>query len=194
MLPDYLEIKKQITIAISRRMQSQLKINFLNEKGMRTVHEGNSLKVIREDGTVDKNNFDSFETTIEFPVQEIENIDIGQINEKIEKATFELKRQKENHIFSKIDEITKQTGNVYDARGNLTPEKFIDFLEQMPIAFDKKGKVATSIVCAPNMTEKFASIFNAIEAKDELKKRMDDIMIKKKKEWDDREHSRKLVD
>ena len=118
---------------------------------------------------------------------------LNDVLDRVDQTTDELVRQKNRHIFRTLDEVTESTGNVFDAGGNLTADKLIDALSQIPWTFDRSGAHRMTIVVHPDNRHKLADLERQIDTNPRLTRKWQDLVAFKRREWDDREALRKLV-
>ena len=115
---------------------------------------------------------------------------------KIDTVAKELETQKEKIVISTMKKSTEATGNVVSAKGEpFTPRLIIDALSKMEIEFNKEGKFQPPVLVVSPQLAKVISKRAADWEKDlGYAKAFAELVEKKRREWRDRENSRKLVD
>ena len=107
-----------------------------------------------------------------------------------------MKKQKAKLLFEKINEGVKKTGNTFSADGRpLNKEDFLKAFVKIQIDFEEDGSpILPTIVMHPQAMAKMKKELETWESDTGFNRRYEEIIAKKKKEWDDRESNRKLVD
>lgn len=120
---------------------------------------------------------------------------IQQVFEALEVAAQDMARQSETMLFQKLDESTRESGNVLDAGGRpFEPAMLLEALEKMWIDFDENGKPEMpTIVLHPDLFSSIKDRLPEWESDLEFIAKRREIMGRKKEEWRDRESHRKLV-
>lgn len=198
MLPDFPALKQWI----KERLHDQLRVLSENDPFMSSLRverylEGSRLKCHTADGYQDEAPYTTLSSGFEFKRADIlEKGGPAVFLEATQRIAEEIKKQKSEMVFKKLNEITEATGNVVKGNGGPpTPELLLQVLEKMDIDFDEEGNPhMPSLVVSPDM-------HNAIQAKlpewdkdESIKERQKELIEKKRKEWHDREGNRKLVD
>ena len=118
---------------------------------------------------------------------------LSDVLDRVDQTTDELIRQKNHHIHRTLDTITEATGNVFDAGGNLTADKLIDALSQIPWTFDGSGAHQMAIMLHPDNLPKLADLERQLDTNPRLTRKWQELVASKHREWNDREALRKLV-
>lgn len=195
MLPDYSEIKGKIKKKIEERMRSGKEIPPLDVLPQKTVFEGDKFKTVRSDGSTDVTDFEKFSTEIKIDLKDFESISFEEILKKVDEAAIEMETQKGRHFFEKMKEIVDSTGNVINAKGEkLNPEHIFKLMELIEINFNDNGTYKPlDFYVGTEISERSIEVLKEIDNTPELKRRMEEIIDKKREEWRDRESSRRLV-
>lgn len=96
-----------------------------------------------------------------------------------------------------LDKVTEITGNVVNAKEaiekSLNP--LLELYEKIELRFDERGfPIPLTIAINPKEEEKFKGYQKELTTNPELLRKLTQIIEKKRKQWLDRENSRKLVD
>lgn len=197
MLPDLPKLKDDIQHVLTRYLQKQInaRLGVFNESPRHSAREGNRMRVIRADGTVDDSEFKESSAEMRIEVEEVPNLTIEERLSKINSIADDIASQMSRHLFGRLKEATDKTGNVLDRRGQpFDADAVFAMLETIQIEFDETGKHHNlSIVLHPDVMPRAKAVFEQIEADTALRKRYEEIMERKRVEWRDREASRKLV-
>ena len=197
MLPDFPKIKKKHGEAINKYLKDLIHQDplFL---GIRVEHhfEGSRMSYKTVEGEPNETEYQA--ASSEFQIKKEDVIAKGAMAyvENLRDAAEEMKRQKAGYLFEKMKEVTDKTGNVVNGKGQpFSFELFVEMIKKIWIDFDEDGKpIMPTMVVSPELGEKLRVILPEWEKKPEYKKIIDDIIEKKRKEWNDRESHRKLVD
>lgn len=155
-------------------------------------------KIVRQNGEIDKVDFANSHGTISYSKEEIENLNINDIIEKVDKAAQDMARQKFNFMIGVIEESTKKTGNIVQMRekGKLEPEDFFELIRKIWIDFndDNEPIFPSILVGSKDQINQFQEMFKKIDADRKLKLKFDELIDSKRNEFNARENSRKLVE
>ena len=197
MLPDFPKIKKKHVEAINKYLKELIQQDPLFS-GIRVEHhfEGSRMSYKTVDGEPNETEYQA--ASSEFQVKREDVIAKGAMAyvENLRDAAEEMKRQKAGYLFEKLKEVTDKTGNIVNGKGQpFSFELFVESIKKIWIDFDEGGKpIMPTMVVSPELGEKLRVILPEWEKNPEYKKTIDDIIDKKRKEWNDRESHRKLVD
>lgn len=197
MLPDFPDFKEKCCEALTTHMRElPRKDGLIALIPVGRDFEGDKMST----GTVDGKVQDSEYTTIESAtsISKGELIEKGFLAyiERANKVAEDMQRQQAQMIFKKLAEVTAATGNVVDNKGApLTSDTYLRGLETVWIDFDDDGKPhMPSMVVHPTVGKKLETLIPQWQADPVYNAKLEQILAKKKKEWDDRESHRKLVD
>ena len=193
MLPDFPKIKRKVNELLTRYLQRLVRADpLLSKIKEQPVFEGNRMSSgVRTGESVFE------QISAQSPVKRKDIIEKGLkvYFKSIPLMADEIIKQKTKLLFAKIGQSTQETGNIVDLKGKpLTPERFLELLEKIWIDFDDKGKPhIPTLVVSPEtgiqLKQKFAEW-----AKDPVHERkFEELMERKREEWNDRESNRKLV-
>jgi hypothetical protein len=119
------------------------------------------------------------------------------LNYIVNKATeiaVQFERQFSEHLFTTLDDVTKQTGLRHDGGGvPLTNDAIMDAVSKMHVDFDESGRPTFSIVAPPSMMATFEKLQAEMERDPVLQKRWHDLMEMKRDEFRTREINRNLA-
>ena len=193
MLPDFPKVKRKYIEAIDGYLKVLMQQDPLFWGIREERHlEGNRMLYGTMDGDISQADYKvaSSESTIKR--EDIIAKGVEAYLEQIGNVAEEMKRQKAEVMFSKIREVTDKTGNVVNAKGRpLDFELYLEVLKKMWIDFDEDGKVRLpTIVVAPEQGDKLDALMPVWLNDPKFK----EVIEMKRKEWNDRESNRKLVD
>lgn len=104
--------------------------------------------------------------------------------------------QKKQEFFRIIEESTKEAGTSKDAGGQpLTAELILEVWEKLIFTFDKHGVwKMPQMTGHPAQAERYRQELARIENEGELRQRFNELLERKRREWNARQANRKLVD
>lgn len=197
MLPDFPRIKKKFMDGVTSYMRNSANQDPMFSQIRSEMHfEGNRMATSPQDGGLDESGYQELSGGIEVKREDIIAKGTMAFIEPIENAAEEIKKQKAEMLFSKMKEITEKTGNVVDGKGKpFSFELCLEALEKIQIDFNEDGTPSPmTLVVSPQLMVKIKEKMPEWEQNPEYRKRHDELMARKRKEWDDRESNRKLVD
>ena len=197
MLPDLPDLKNDIQHVLTKYLQHQInmRLGVFNESPRHTAHEGNRMRVIRADGSMDDSDFKESSSQMTIKIEEVSKLTVEERLARINSVADDMANQMSQHLFGRLKEAIDKTGNVVDRKGQpFTADAVFEMLEKMELEFDDSGKHHNlSIVLHPDVMPRAKAVFEQIESDAALNKRYEKIMERKRVEWRDREASRKLV-
>lgn len=197
MLPDFPSIKSELKKNFLEILRlSEQKYSFiLSEIGQRKIMEGNKHSIVSESGEVKISPIKPIKTSIEIPKELFENLTPEAIINKIDEAGQKIADQKSVFLFEGIKSATEEVGNTLDLKGRkFSIDDFFSMLDQMWIDFDEEGKpYLPTIVISPSLADSIQKEMIKLEKDPDTKDRFTEIIKRKKREWLERENSRKLV-
>ena len=197
MLPDFPRIKKRHAEAINRYLRQLIRQDalFADIKEERQF-EGDRMAMKTQDGEIDLTSYKEISGSHTIKREDVIAKGPMAFIENVHEMVEAVKKQKAQLFFQKMHEITQKTGNIVDGKGQpFTHDTFIETLKKMWIDFDEHGKpMMPTIVVSPELGEKIKERIPEWEANPEYKKQFEEVIEAKRKEWNDRESHRKLVD
>jgi len=159
-------------------------------------HEGTTHRYNTVEGQERSTNYQ--EIMLEFGLDRAQIVDMefdDLLKLVIEKGR-EFGGQRARYHYQVINEVTEETGNVVDAKGQpVTLELLFEMFEGLHVAFDERGNPRLpTIVIHPNMAPRFQELVQQADADEASKVRMAEIIERKRKEWNEEQDRRKLVD
>jgi hypothetical protein len=197
MLPDFPKIKEKFREAINRYLQDVVQQEPLLSQFRQERHfEGNKMSSKTEKGELEESSYK--EVSVEYSINREDVITKGPMAfiENIQKVAEDIKEQQAKLMLDKLKEVTDRTGQVVDGKGQpFSHQLFMEMLGRIQIDFDDQGNPYLPTVIVPaEMAAKLKDTLPEWEANPEYKKRFDQLIERKRKEWSDRESHRKLVD
>jgi len=201
MITDFPEAKKEIKKAIDSVLRTKVKQSapMLSLVGGKTLHEGDSMGVIHEDGRHVVSPFQHAESQFSVSREEMLTMKPDDLITKVGTAAEDMAGQMERHLFQAIDESVKESGNTIPGNPELSPEAILIALEMIVVDFeddDRSKPVMPTIVTGPGAYEKLKEQEEKAteEEKREYKMKQEAIMDKKYQQHLEDLASRKIVD
>jgi hypothetical protein len=197
LLPDLPELKGDIQHLVDRFLQKavQARLGVFADAPRHAIHEGNRLRVLRADGSVEESALKEASAEMTLKLSEIPTMTIEQRVTKLNETADAMARQMNAHLFGALNESLEKAGQVVDRKGKpFDVEAFFAALEAISIDFGPDGKPRNLMfVIPPALAPRVKQIAEDAEKDPAIAKRHDEIMTRKWDEWRDREANRKLV-
>ena len=196
MLPDFPIQKRFIASQLSKVMAARMKKDPL--VSMIHVHimkEGSSVE-IQSPGWQDHVEMSDVGFEGEVSLDDLIKEGPGIYFKQALKAAEAFIEAQHKMLLAKANEVTERSGMVFDGRGKpFSPEILLQAMERMELSFSESGEPRMpTLIVNPQLHEKIKEKMPEWEKDEDFKKRRDDLIDRKRKEWLDRENSRKLVD
>jgi len=159
------------------------------------IREGSKTAIQRETGEVEQTDMGRASSQIIVGNDEVPNLNIDKAVEKLDAAAREMASQMSRLFFTSIGSAVDKVGNAIDRKGKkLDADAIFEMYDRISLDFNDDGSpVQLSVVLSPNMIELFKETLVKIDSDQDLKRKFESIISKKRMEWRDREANRKLV-
>jgi hypothetical protein len=199
MLPDLPNQKRLIhkriitpTFERARRSDPLLtRINHLRQ------FEGITHNYQTVDGKAKNMAYKRMEVKYEITIEDVVDGGLDVILAKVEKMGERAASKMAKHSFKTISEAISESGNSINNEGKpLTKESFLEVFKKIQIDFDEESGMASmpTVYIHPKLSESVKKMIEDAKSDPEHKKQFDEVLEQKRKEWNDREALRKLVD
>lgn len=198
-LPKYREAKKIIEEMLSDRITnvSRNKMVPFNESPNIVQHEGKTLIHNTLDNSSRQKTMSYQKTQFEyvFKYDKIPDMQPEDVLKIVDEKAEAMGEEMAKYQFKVLDETVKEAGNVVDAKGQKPSiEMFLDVLEKISITFDKDGKPnMPTLVIGHKQANDWKAVIEQSKTP-EIDEKFNEIMKKKKEEYDAEQAGRKLVD
>lgn len=199
MLPDYPELKNRIRELYVELMKVHRK-QFFPLQGMvkqSIIQEGTNPEYQTEFKGVIENevmNIMKYESKATFQKKELFKMSLGQVLDKFLEAAHEIGENVELSSIKEISDSLDRKGQTTTVSKDITPDDIIRAIESVSISFDEHGKAnLPTIMGSPETIDKFQESFILLD-QEPYRSRLNEVIEIKKRDWNDREASRKLVD
>jgi hypothetical protein len=197
MLPDITPLKKDIAETLRTVLKQRVRYHMgaFNESPRHYIKEGNRIVTVRPDGTTDETKLKSSEAEIIMSHDDVRDLNFQMRSEKLDAAAHEMAAQMSEHLFNILGEAVERVGNKVDGKGKpLGPEAFLEMLDKLQLEFKDDGTHENlSIIIPPNLMEKAHVTAEQLQNDPAYRKRYEEIITNKRREWRAREAARKLV-
>jgi hypothetical protein len=195
MLPDFIQarvaLKKKQRVVLTNSIRQHLP-PYLREAEFKVIYEGDRLSVESAEGPAIEKPIGSIH--VESETQTITDLKANPnlLYPQLQQMGKEFAQKMTQQMVQTVIEVAERNGNM--VRGaTLDNESIFSVLEKYPLEFDDSGQpIFPPIQANPETCEKVVRILNDIETTPDLKARHDQIIEIKRKEWNDRQNSRKL--
>jgi len=197
MIPDFAVLKEELNGAITRFMRDRFKFHQgpLSDVPQGRIFEGRRNIIVREDGSEDETKMQELSAETRISADEIRELHLPKLLQKLDDSVKEMAAAQAQHFYQTMSEGVEKVGNTIDGGGQpLTAELFLQAMEKIWIDFNADSSPQMPEVhISPNQTDNVKRMIERLESEPHLKRRFDQIMLKKREEWRAREADRKLV-
>lgn len=195
MLPDFPSVKKAANQLFTDRIRkSASRGSFTQGIPRRKMHEGDILSVKSDKGLPVESELKEISAGFLLKNEDIIAKGMEAYYAKLDELAQSIKNQEERIMLNAMEQAAERVQNVVDTKGNFSFSTILDALEKITISFDSNGNPSVQdIILSPSAAAKMRAMLPELEKK-EYKRRYNEIIERKRKEWLDRENSRRLVD
>jgi hypothetical protein len=197
MLPDFPEIKRHVSQSRSAEISAaRVGDPVLSKVRSYRQHEGDRFTIIREDGSSTTSEQRKLQSeNMEFRLTDIQSRGEIAILETIAKAYQQIALAGRRLVSERLEE---EPINRVDAAGRpFSPELYLEILETLEMSFDDYGNWNEPDFWQerpnPAMLKKVEAVRKRFEEEPELKMKLEALLDRKRKAFNDREANRKLV-
>jgi hypothetical protein len=199
MLPDYPNLKKEIQQEFIYFMKEYVKQRFPLQGMVRRqiIHEGTDPHYQSEfqgefEDEVTK--LKTFSADAHFGKNELREMSLSDVFKRFLETAGKMGEKVELASIQDLDDKLTEKGQTASVSKEFTPDDILKSLDILSISFDEDGKAQfPTFMGGEEASKKIAEAFKKLDEEPYLT-RFRELIEKKKREWDDRENSRKLVD
>jgi hypothetical protein len=153
------------------------------------------MGIMREDGTQEVNPLQKLEAGMEISLKDYEKLTPADMFKRLQEQMQDFQLKKSKALFDKLRKTTEEVGHVSNLHGQpLTGEFLIESYKKLHIDFEGDGTPRMpTIVCGSEAKQVFERAIKEIQDNPELARKFAAVIDEKRREWRDRESSRKLV-
>jgi len=196
MLPDFPLLKDKILRVINRRTtEDMLSDPLLSQAHHINHHEGNRFDGFSDEGS-GEHDYHTAEHNISFSTSELISDGIGVIVRQLPGTAAVMVDQAKKGMFSTFRKAAEISGNVVACvDGEPTPDSMLALYERTWLDFDTRGlPKLDSITIVSNKPEATQRAREQLLSDPTYRRRFEELIEKKRTEWNNRESSRRLVD
>jgi hypothetical protein len=199
MLPDFLELKKELSNLREGNLRSNFRDPALQKIATFQIHEGDRFTLLREDGSKETKKLRKVRKKITIKLKDVQNRGEKAIVDVFADAMQEIEEATKTLLENTLKADTEAYGTAFDAGGRrFTAELYLEALEDVMFTFDAQGNWEPGEIWQrhpnPIMAQQIKKELDRFNTEPALKKKLDALIKRKRKEWDVREANRKLVD
>lgn len=159
-------------------------------------HEGGDWDLRRADGSEDRSGYQLSEASASVTREALRSGDHEAITRMVVEMAEEMAKQQSQYVFARISEAVEAVGNSVHAGGDFQPEHLLEVLRRKEMSFDPVTLEPTGefFVVHPDTFKKIEPKLREWEKDPAFRAAHDALMEEKRREWREREASRKLVD
>lgn len=159
MLPDFPEVKKQLTQLLMLEFKDQMYNNSMAQSATKRIYiEGNKMGILRENGKFDVSEMKLMQIEITLSNEEMLKMTNEELQLLFSKKANEMANQINQSILDKVDQAIEETGNVISSPNGLTREWLHEVLKKMKVNFfedDRNKHVPMDIQAGPEVIKKY---------------------------------------
>ncbi|MES2062475.1 MAG: hypothetical protein V4456_11180 [Bacteroidota bacterium] len=196
MLPDFRKARAGLREHLNAFLKERTKFhnNAFRDVPVMVIHEGTGSRTVNAESDFE-NDMELSSVQGSATVGHDELIDdpthvFRMLDELAQQMAFEQGRM----MVQTVSDVTERTGRVSKRKGDPGPEVILEMYEKMLITFNKQGLAELpAIHCAPEMVPKLKAALKRIQTEPEYDAQFQQLLARKRQEWNDRENNRKLV-
>lgn len=197
-LPSYRSLRNDINqiIEFSSRLGMAQRMSIFGGMQKMVQHEGDGAKFIYPDGSEDFTEYKEVVSERIITDEELMDMKLEDVLGMAQNLGNDIGDKKAKGIFQSVGEATKKTGNTVDSKGEkFSIELFFETLSKIDIDFDEEGNPQMpTMYIHPSMADRVREVMANDTNTPEHDKLYNELIAKKKEEWNARESRRKLVD
>ena len=198
MIIDYPSIKKDLSKVLLRIFNNSVQGELGPFQGIQHLmqHEGKKGSYSTVDGKVKDKDYQLMEVNYKIQYADIPNMTFEDVVKLVEQKGKEMGEQMGKYFFKTVNDVIDETGNVVQAHGKpFSLDLMFETLEKMPLAFDEEGNPRMpTLVIHPDMTPRVRELIAQEEKEKKYEARHKALVEQKRKEWNEEQNRRKLVD
>jgi hypothetical protein len=168
----------------------------LSQIGMRPQREGRKSSMEDEQGTIQQIDYKKQSVTIQRKLDDARGMTLEGYVETARELGIGMGKQMVQNLYLMIDRVTKETGNVVDARGrSFSSDIFLELVEKMLLDFTANGTpIWPTLTLGSKAHAEFQRLWPEWIKDLTFQTRLQAIVDRKREEFYERETCRRLVD
>lgn len=197
MLPHFPEIQQRLLKLLNVRLKlvKDEELGPLSSGTSVVIFEGDKIELVREDGAKEVVRMKEAKAERRIDFTEVETLTPEIIHERIDSVAKEIARQEGEAAVEELEKAVRKTGNIIDTPPTLfSPDDYFRMLDMLDVEFDERGQPRMpQFLVGPEASENISKVLKQVASDPDNKKRLKEIIERKREEWRDREADRKLV-
>lgn len=197
MLPDWPKIKSEVINRLTLYARSKAKSASIVSLFREQRHfEGDLSSSLDKNGRLKERSYSLFKSVYKVNKDDLINRGLEVCKESADHAIAELTMKQDKVIIDKLIKTASESGVAIDFQGKpFTFDSYLELLKIHPLEFNDDGKAQIpSLLCSPEDADKLNKIISDALNSPTERAKLDRLLECKRKEWNDRESNRKLVD
>lgn len=198
MLPDVPEQKSRLMTFVQRYLRTApYRANpLLGRLNTFVQHEGEDASFQRVDGKVKHMGYQTFSDTLSINGADIPTLTLEKLCGMMDEIGRKMAEAKFRSLLAKVDEAVEESGNSFDMKGQpFSQEHYFQVLEGISMHFDEDGSWEhPTIIANPKQAKNIQEKLAEWSKEESFRKKMDELIERKRKQFYDRENLRQLAD
>lgn len=196
MLPNFTKATEGMKVHLNEFLKKRIKIHnpSFRDVSVRLIHEGTGTTTINAENNFNHEmDLQAFQASTTVTHDELIN-NPEKVYEMLDILAKQIADQEARMMLQTVSDVTEKTGQVSKRKGEVTPEVILDMFNKMLISFNGNGEPEMPAIHAgPHMIAEIKAAMMKIQNVPVYKQQFDDLILRKKQDWYDRESNRKLV-
>lgn len=190
MLPDFPKTRVEFEQLIRHRIDAKASASSVVERLMRGIaqHEGKQHTYQQDGNKMVTEGYQQIRVEISVNVDEVPTLNGEKLIEKLDKIAEDKAQQISSMFYRKMDEVTEQSGNRFDAGGKITQEMGLEMMRRSTWSPD------AILLAHPTAAKAMAAAWEEWQKDPEYMRQYRELDTARREEWRARENRRKLVD
>jgi hypothetical protein len=197
MLPEYPKLSAEFGHATTRAMQQRAREieGIVATVPSHRVFEGDTMEIIRSDGSTGITKFREETAELRIPVEESPDLELSDLMARLDQIVFDLAAKKAKNFFQTLSDAASDAGTRVDAKGQkISAEIYLQMLDRVWIEFEPDGTPRLpTLVVSPQQQADAEAVRVELFQNPALRKRFDEIILRKLELWRAREADRELA-
>jgi hypothetical protein len=197
MLPDFPNLKDDLNRAITRVMMERTRLyqGPIGTIRRARMFEGRLNTIVRPDGSREETPLIHSSAMLNISLPELAELDLPELLMRLDAIARDMAGQQSRQFYEAMSEGVARVGNAIDAQGQkLSPKLFLKGLDRVMIAFDSDGTPQMpTLHVHPSLQTEAQSVMDQIQNNPDLQKQFQEIMTRKREEWNAGQADRVLV-
>jgi len=196
MLPDFPVQKKKLAENYIKIFQKTLVSESITSRSPHLpINEGIKNSILRENGSYKEESLKRHEAKMEINLELLSSLTPQALMEKYKQLARDMACEQMKTMLNGLNCACDESGQTVNGKGGkFSIELWFQMMNKMELQFDENGN-QKEMICLihPSMEDGVKSELQRVENEPELKRRYEELVSRKRREWCDKEAARKLV-